>query len=254
MKQGVLTIWCVTFLLITVSISFSQEYDKITFTTASETGGLHFFQQKLIYSDLFARLGRDFELIHQPAKRSILDVNSGTYDGDAARIFDLNKNNPYPDIIRVDESVMNMELVAFTTKSTIKINGWQSLKSKSYITGHSRGYKIIESNLPKYIDKKQIVIVTDIEQGLKMLKAGRLDIFIDILGFEETIFQKTDEFKNSGIKSAGVLEVLVLYPYINKKHQALIPQIIKALQAMKNDGTHENLLNLASKTIKMKRK
>jgi polar amino acid transport system substrate-binding protein len=218
---------------------------KIVFSTASDSKTLHFLQQQFLYRELFKRLGYDFHLIHQPAKRSILDANSGKVDGDAARVFNLNKQNQYPNLIRVSEPILEMKLVAFSLDPSYVINGWESLNKNDYMVGYSHGYKIVESSLPKYLPKDRILIATNLEQGLKMLLAGRIDLFIDILGFEESIFLRSKEFSARNIHNAGTLESIITYPYLNKKHQDMVQNVKTTLQTMKRGGTYQKLLDQA---------
>lgn len=218
----------------------------ILFSTASENNTLSFIQQKTIYTELFKRIGYGFELIHQPSKRSIVDANAGKVDGDAARVFDLNKEGLYPNLVRVNEPVQKMDLVAFSVDPRMTISGWKGLENTNYLVGYSHGYKIVESNLSKYVSPNRIFAATDLQQGLRMLQAGRIDLFIDILGFEKPLLQTHANLKDAHIRNAGVIETITTYPYLNRKHQDLVPSIESTFRTMKQDGTYQQMMETAA--------
>ena len=94
--------------------------------------------------------------------------------------------------------------------------------------------------MPLYVEKENIVTLTGFEQSLKMLQARRIDIFIASTLVEESALMKSDAYKD--VKLVGIVEEKILYPWLNKKHQALAPRLADALKAMKADGTFQKII------------
>ena len=209
------------------------------------TDSISFYNEMfLIYTEAFSRLGHNFKLKNLPGERAMVDANSGALDGEAGRIayLDLNK---YPNLIRVGESIIIMKDGAYSTDPSIRVDGWESLRRKSYKVGLIKGIKSVEQKLPLYVEKENIVILTDFEQSLKMLKARRIDILIAATLIEDSAPMKSPAY--SDIKRVGIVEEKILYPWFNKRHKELASRLADTLKAMKADGSFNKLVEKAKK-------
>jgi len=170
-------------------------------------------------------------------------ANSGEIDGELARTH--NYNTKYPNLIRVEESFRSIRFSGFTTAPDIKLNGWESLIGTDYRVEYTRGAKICEINLRRVVKKEKLSQANHWSSGLNKLVKGRSDIFVEP---ERTVVNalKTDDFKNSGIKIAGLMEEVSIYAFLYKKHKTLEPKLSAALKEMKNEGLIEMLDNIAS--------
>jgi len=215
----------------------------IVFSTIWPESLSSFHEMFLIYSEAFKRLGYHFKLVNLPGERSMVDANSGVVDGEAARIAFLDSNK-YPNLIRVEESIFVIKEGAYSTDTSIRINGWESLRGKGFKVGLLKGVKSIEQKLPQYVQKKDIVPLTGFEQCLKMLEVRRIDLFIIGTAMEESIPMKSDEFKD--VKRVGIVEEKKTYPWFHKRHKELVSQLADTLKAMKAcQRQPETVLNLA---------
>ena len=61
---------------------------------------------------------------------------------------------------------------------------------------------------------------------------------------------RESEFVDAGIVSAGILEDVPMFPYLHKKHLALVSQAAAILKAMKQDGTYDRLDKEAKATTR----
>ena len=123
---------------------------------------------------------------------------------------------------------------AYATDDAIKIAGWENLADKPYRVGLLKGVKSVEQKLPLYVDKKQIFILNGVEQGIKMVKAGRIDVFIIPTQVEESEFMKSDAYKE--VKRVGIVETKVLYPWLHKRHKHLVQALADILQTIRSEG------------------
>jgi hypothetical protein len=72
--------------------------------------------------------------------------------------------------------------------------------------------------------------------------AGRVGIYIEL--DEITVFVKIiEEFKDHRFYNAGPVDSISMFPYLHKKHRALVPKLAETLRRMKADGTYSLLIN-----------
>ena len=210
----------------------------IVLSTGMPESMSHFPEIAGIYSEAFKRLGYRFRLVSLPGERSLVDANSGTTDGDAFRASYLDSHE-YPNLIRVLEPVKVLQYGAYSVDTSIKINGWESLKGKGYKVGFVKSVKSTEKKLPLYVKKENIIALNSFEQCLKMLQARRIDIYIAATIMEESAQMKSDKYKD--IVCVGIVDEIVIFPWLNKKHKALAPRLADTLKAMKADGTFQKI-------------
>ncbi|WP_198262885.1 substrate-binding periplasmic protein [sulfur-oxidizing endosymbiont of Gigantopelta aegis] len=187
-----------------------------------------------ITQQMFQRIGLKASVSLLPSQRSLLNANNGIDDGNMARIKGIEKK--YTNLVMVPETVINFDFVAYSKDQQIKISTWKDLAP--YNIAFIRGWKLFEKNA---IDYKSLVRASDSSQLFNLLKNNRIDVALyDAWWFEN---------KAKNIYSVKPpLARFELYFYLNKKHQALVPKLTKALQAMKNDGSYQKIYEQTLKT------
>jgi polar amino acid transport system substrate-binding protein len=186
---------------------------------------------------LIAALSRELELpiellIYQGAyERELINANQGVEDGIAARTAGIEKR--FPNLIRVPEEILTIEIVAFTTAGRIAIPNWEALSP--YVVGYVSGWNVVESRRSSFLEATP---VSDAEHLFKLLGAGRADV---------VIYERLDglaQAKTLGIKVQPMSPPLAstkLYTYLHKKHAALVPKMTEALVKLKRNGTYKRL-------------
>ncbi len=230
---------------IATSQDIAESKKNINLSTPFLESMLVFSQMKLIYTEAFDRIGFGFKLYNNPGERSLIEVGSGNLDGEAARIEYLNKNNDYPSLIRVNESIITLYDGAYAVNTSIKVDGWASLEEADYDIGILKGIKSVEAKLAHHVDKKSVVHLSNTKQLIKMLLARRIDLFIISTQIENSALMESPQTKS--IKRVGIAGKKVLYPYMHKKYKDLSFKLAKTLKAMKKDGAYEKLLKQAQK-------
>ena len=210
-----------------------QENQTIVFTTIFTPSMLFFSKMLAIYTEAFRRMGYGFKLISQPGERAMIDANQGIVDGEAGRISNIDMKK-YANLIMVPYPIVTMQDGAYATDYSIKVNGWESLAGKPYRVGLLKGIKSVEQKLALYIDKKNIVTLSEPEQCLKMLQAKRIDVFIVGTQIEDSTFMQSGAYKE--VKCVGIVETKVLYPWMHKRHKNLIRPLADTLKTMKSEG------------------
>jgi polar amino acid transport system substrate-binding protein len=229
-----------------VFCSENQPQSEITivFATIFPESVSFYKAMSLIYTEAFRRLGYHFKLVSLPGERAMVDANSGFVDGEAARISYLDSEK-YPNLIRVPEPVIVMQDGAYATDTSIRINGYASLKGKGFKVGLFKGIKSVEEKLPRYVEKENIVTLIDFEQALKMLQSRRIDLIIGATLIEESDLMKSAAYKD--IQRVGILEEKIAYPWFNKRHKELVSRLANTLKAMKAEGTFQKLMEDSTK-------
>jgi len=210
-----------------------HENQTIVFTTIFPHSMSFFSKMSTIYTEAFRRMGYGFKLISQPGERAMIDANQGIVDGEAGRISNIDRKK-YTNLIMVPYPIVTMKDGAYSTDHSIKINGWESLAGKPYRVGLLKGIKSVEQKLALYIDKANIVTLSDVEQCIKMLQAKRIDLFIVGTQLEDSAYMQSGAYKE--VKRVGIVETKVLYPWLHKRHKNLVERLAETLETMKSEG------------------
>lgn len=185
--------------------------------------------------EAFRRAGLELRLVNLPSERSLHAANLGEVDGEGLRVAGLTAQ--YPNLIQIPERYIGISFVAFARDATIRLdNGWDGLKP--YSVAFIGGWKMFEANATtaRVVNK-----VEKPEQLFRMLEGGRVDL---------ALYTRADGIalvKSMGLSSiapvAPTLKDVDMYLYLNRKHEAQVPKIAKALREMKADGSYNRILS-----------
>lgn len=193
---------------------------------------------ELIYTEVFSRLNIKLEVESYPLKRASTHANTGKVDGEPARIYSYATS--YPNLVRVEESVFSMTVVAYTADpSTPELNGWKSLKNTDYLIEYPHGMKICEDNLSKVVKPEQLRSISESHQGLAMLADKRIDLYVDDLNATAPLVHDPKLQLQNKVRVVGVMESIPLYMYVYKRHQSMTPQLATIIKTMKSEGLIE---------------
>lgn len=164
-----------------------------------------------------------------PNKRSIMNANSGIDDGEATRIWNINKY--YPNLVRVPIQTHHIDIVALSHKK-LSIKAFSDLKA--YHVGVVRGMKIVEVKVGA-VKPKSLTNIDKYDQLLQMLQSHRLDV---IVADKTSLLNEIKKNKIKGLYLTNKpLLIVPLYLHLHKKHQHLIPKIEKAIKTLKHKGS-----------------
>ncbi len=222
-----------------LSPALSNETDEkiMRFVTAAPLESDLARLTNLTLTEAFRRLGYRYEVISLPQKRCIFLMKTGQVDGDATRVYAFNKNNKHPYYVRVGESHAKIFWSVFMTDPDVQINAWDDLKKGGYRVGYLAGVKYSEQNLNGLIDKDKLIPQTSSNRnGLRQLQRGRIDAYVYADGARAKNDLATEELENSGIVLAGHVDHKDMYPYLQKKHEALADDLTKKIREIKTEG------------------
>jgi len=185
-----------------------------------------------IITEAFKRLGLELEIVDLPSERALINANDGIDDGNFARVEGLEKQ--YPNLIRVAEEITTFEFVAFTAGPAFRTTGWASLKP--YNVGIITGWKILESNITGV---GSLTKVRDEQLLFGLLAAGKADVVVYDRRQGRVVLAQL------GLRGITELEpplaVKSMYPYLHKRHAALVPRLEQTLREMRKDGTFQRI-------------
>jgi len=196
---------------------------------------------RMFYAEAFARLGYDCRVVTLPSERGLIEANAGRLDGDGSRIGDLNRNNDYPNLIRVEESLGRGRLALYGTDPAISIAGRGDLAGKGYRIGCVRGMKLIETHIAPFVVPGSLVFAENYRQACLMLAAGRVDLVAAIPATIDPLL-KRPEFNSAAIRQVGLMESIDFFPYLHKRHAFLAPRLAAVIREMKADGSVARML------------
>ena len=187
-----------------------------------------------VSQEAFRRVGAEFKLVSLPSERSLVAANAGEVDGEGLRVAGLNEQ--YPKLVRVPERYVNISFVAFARDATISLDqGWDSLKP--YRVGFITGWKLFEAQAS---GARIVHKVETAEQLFQMVDQGRIDIALYTLAGGVALARRM------GLSAVAPLTPTLrdtdMFLYLNKRHEALVPRVAKALREMKADGTYNRIV------------
>lgn len=190
------------------------------------------FLDRLI-PEIFRRAGVEAVAVqYDGAARANINANSGIDDGVAIRSRLV--ENEFPNLIRVDEKVTDMEFVVFSLKHNFPVTGFESLRP--YVVGYIFGWKAVEDN---FVPGTAATKAPNAEQLFNLLESG----YVDVVVFER--WMAGHYLVKRGLKARMLRPPLVtteLFIHLNKKHAHLAAPVAAALRAMKADGSYQRIV------------
>lgn len=186
----------------------------------------------LVLREAFRRIGRRIEIVSLPAERSLLNADRGITDGDFVRVAGLERL--YPNLVRVEEKIIDFQFVAFARNLELRTDSWAALQP--YDVAIVRGWKILEENVSGC---RSLLRTNDQWQLFNLLRNERTDIVI-YSRFEGQALIRAMEI--AGAKPLEPpLATREMYLYLNDTHGGLVSPLAGALRAMKADDTYRTL-------------
>jgi len=129
------------------------------------------FLDRLI-PEVFRRVGVEARAVQDDAAaRAKINANSGIDDGVAMRSRAIGSD--FPNLLLVDEKVIDTEFVVFTLRRDLKITGFASLQPLH--VGLITGWKVVEDGL---LPDTSVTRAGNAEQLFNLLRSGHVDVVI----------------------------------------------------------------------------
>lgn len=206
----------------------------LTFTTGDDQSHGRAKAMNALLTECFTRIGIKLNITPMPSERSLINANSGLEDGNFLRTDTL--SYAFPNLVIVPERLSVNRVVAFSKNKNIEINGWKSLFQYhvAYVNGWKNCERELKDHNAKTTVKNEYLLFT-------LLENNRADVGVFELSNGIEALDKLGYTSIKAIEPPIVTNDLFLY--VHKKHTRLIPEIVKTLRSMKQDGTYRNIVN-----------
>jgi len=184
-----------------------------------------------IMREAYRRLGIKLVVHNLPGERTLVYANDGKMDGELYRKLGMERE--YPNLMIVPVPLQTYEIVIFSHGTSFVVNGWESLRP--YTLGYVRGIKIVGENT----HGMRVEPVPTMPLAFEKMMMGRTDL---VLGNRSSGMAV---IKSLNLEGVTVLEPPLasfpVYHYLNKKHEALVPELTRVLRQMQADKTIERI-------------
>ena len=218
------------FLIFLFSLNTVFAKDKVVLCSTSGVIAPMSFR---VLKEAYAQLGIMAELKVLPGERALHESNNGLTDGEVMRVAGVSKT--YTNLVIVPVPVNKIYWVAVVKDKKIKVKTWEDLKP--YTLGIMKGVKFPE-NKTKGMKVEPVPTNSNI---LQKVSSDRNDIGI------LTKLSALIEINKMDLKELTILEppldTTLLYHYLHKSNQDLVPKITKVLKKMERNGTIAKILD-----------
>ena len=184
-----------------------------------------------ILQEAYRRLGYRLVLHQLPGERTLMYANEGKMDGELYRKLGMERE--YPNLRIVPVPLQTYEIVIFSHGTSFNVNGWESLRP--YTLGFVRGIKIVQENTRGM----RIEPVPTMQLAMEKMMMGRTDL---VLGNRASGLALIRSLNLEGVTLLEPpLASFPVYHYLNKKHEALVPELTRVLRQMHADKTVERI-------------
>jgi len=219
----------------TPDTEIDDKHIRFVFTRVLEDPVAQWYEQ--VYEEAFMRLGYTFEMEHAPPERASTFTSDGIYDGEALRIYDY--GDTHPNLIRVDEPLVQINFSAFSVNKDIKLTHWESVIESNYKVAYRLGTAKLEYKLVDNLTANRLIKSYNNKGAIDHLMEHSADIYIDVESYVYA-YLKTESFEEQGydqvIYNLGPIESVTGHAFLYKKHEALAPLLSNELKQMKSEG------------------
>ena len=221
-----LILWVV---MVPVSASAEEVYRIGSPCTAK---GCVFSEVEALVREAYRRIGKRVAFTPLPVRRELQSARGGQTDASLIRVSVA--SSECADLVKVPFPVLRTEVSPITTNPGIRIEELEDLAH--YKIGGLRGSVVVA-----LLCERAGVLpdrINGLECGIRMLRAGRIDVFLEDRVMAAVAADKIDTRVSVG-KS---LYSGYFYHWVNKRHAALAPELARAFREMLADGTTKRLL------------
>ncbi|GAA5316841.1 MAG: hypothetical protein AseanaTS_20450 [Candidatus Pelagadaptatus aseana] len=183
---------CVALLMLLPSHSFAEHQYRFVCTAPKDSAVGQFLWS--IYEEAFANLGKSFEMIHAPPMRAHYMLDNRQVDGDCARHLSFAINN---DLNALPVELARSDIYAISLDGGPVPVSFSNLSSQGSVGVESSANWILET-VDGLMAEKQVIETKGLEQGLKMLRAGRLDVVLVLAAKYDLMTQVDPQLTGEG--------------------------------------------------------
>lgn len=179
-----------------------------------------------VLREAYKRLGIDIVIERMQGRKALEASNSGEVDGEVQRIDGITRS--FKNLLQIPIPINYLEGTVFSKRYNFPIQGWFSLEP--YRVGIVKGILFAERGT-KGMDVR---VADDYPELVGMLENDEIDVAV-MPRINGRVALKQSDAKDIR-ELDGVLETLMLYHYLHRKHEHLVPKLTKQLKEILLDG------------------
>jgi hypothetical protein len=186
-----------------------------------------------ISSEAFAKMNVGYRSIPCIPTRCGQMVTQNMVDGEPVRPGGY--SHFYPQLLRVDASIVSMSIVAIVKDPIIQINAISDLEDHDLNIGFQHGYRNFDLLVPRYVDERNIVRMVHWREGLEKLDSGDIDVLLALkqIAVTEIPAERRAQYMIADMQDALELRT---YPFLNQRYDELRRPLEDAINEMKASG------------------
>lgn len=186
-----------------------------------------------IMRQIYQRLGYEMTVVNYPAKRSLLEVNNGSANGELARANIIEADNP--NLIRIPYAIGIVKAVVAQKRTDSPIQKLADLKG--YRIGILRGFVVAE----KMTENVTREVYSDLPALFKGLIYDRVDAIL-FLKIDLEYYIRKHKLENSlEISNTPFLEIPI-YHYLHKNSANIAKALQAEIKKMHTSGELQDLI------------
>jgi polar amino acid transport system substrate-binding protein len=193
----------------------------------------------IVMTEIYKRIGYDMTIVRFPGKRSLVEANLGTTDGELMRIESIEKH--YPNLVRVPYVIGRLIAVALVRKGQPKVSRLSELVGKK--VGIVRGVEYTEI-VTRNLDRQ---ILNSVDSLFNSLLRERVDVILFPV-LDAQAYIKSHGLENEVDIGDQPIVDLPLYHYLHKDSQAIVDTLAEEIQRMTKSGALDKLSKQAEKS------
>ncbi len=189
-----------------------------------------------VMTSIYQRIGYDMKIIRFPGKRSIVEANLGSVDGELVRV--KNVETHATNLIRIPYAIGSLKAMAITRTGHSKVVGMAGLIDKR--VGILRGVELTE-RMTKNLDRQ---ILNSIESLFSILLSGRVDLIL-FPELDSLEYIKNHQLEGKVVISDNPIFSVPLYHFVHKDSKEMADQLTAEMKEMKKSGALKKLIKTA---------
>lgn len=198
---------------------------RLVFTTIE--GSPDTLTGEAVLKEAYKRVGIDIKILRLSAKEALRRSNAGEADGEVTRIDGASRR--YPNLVQIPIPISYIQGAVFSKNPDLNLVGWHSLRP--YRIGRVKGILFAERGTRGMKTKA----APDYDGLVELMLADQVDLMI--VPYINGLISIRKHPRGRELQLNGILETYLLYHYLHKSHEDLVPVITEILKAMLLDGT-----------------
>lgn len=224
MHAASLKVLCIWVVIQLVSVSALNASEPLVFAAVDDSADT--IVASRVLKQAYATLGCEVSIRFYSAEDALRASNAGLADGELQRVDGL--SSKYDKLIQIDIPINYIQGAVFSLEEEVKISNWHELRP--FRIGIVKGIVFSERGT-RNMNRTMVETYPEL---IELLLDDKVDFIIAPMINGLTEIQKG---RASGrVKLNGVVESMLLYHYLHKSHEDLVPEIERVLKTMLLSG------------------